>query len=200
MYPSKPQDSTQCVGDTSYGFKDEFNTQYLQMVRDYADVIACNMAGHYHKDDFRIVMDEAGTTPVSYLHILPSISPIYWNNPGYEIVDYDPATGELFDYHVYYVSVAKTGTNRVWQKEYSFTTEYGENAVNTQTLASAHTKAGNDVELQKKYSMYYPVSDTSTYEQNLPLYKAYWCAQYRMTKKDYAACMCGTSDNATAEN
>lgn len=188
-YPSLPKNDT-CVGDTSIFFTDAFNAAYLELVREFADVIACNMAGHYHKDDFRIIHNAANTEAVSYMHILPSISPIYNNNPGFEVVDYDPETGVLNNYTVYWANVAPSAQNQDWSNEYSFQSVYKESSISTETLVAVHKRLETDVDLQKEYMLYYPVSDGSNLKQDMEVFRAYWCSINQMTKKDFADCCC----------
>jgi len=183
----------ECVGDTQYFFTADFNQKYVQMIQDYSDVIATNMAGHYHKDDFRLILDAKGQEAVSYMHILPSISPIYNNNPGFEIVDYDAETGMLKDYTVHYVSVAAPAPQLdkvTWEQEYRFSEVYGATEISTKSLADIHKRLETDVELQKKYMLYYPVSDESTYLTDIKKFYAFWCSMNQMTTKGFAECSC----------
>ncbi len=190
VYPSLPTGS-ECVGDTSYFFTAEFNTKYLQIINDYADVIATNMAGHYHKDDFRLIRNDAGQV-VSYMHVLPSISPIYDNNPGFEVVDYDPESGALNNYTVYYVNVANSPemSAATWALEYRFDEVYGTTGINTTSLTQAFEQLKTDTTLQQQYMLYYPVSDTAAYAGDLADFKFYHCGMGYMTKSSYADCCC----------
>jgi len=48
----------------------------------------------------------------------PSISPIYANNPGFKIFEYDPTTFDLLNFDVYYYPLNKNDGH--WYREYNF--------------------------------------------------------------------------------
>ena len=182
-----------CAGDSSIFFTEAFNEAYIQMVRKHYKAINCIMAGHYHKDDFRLVMDANDQNALAYLHVLPSISPIYDNNPGFEVVDIDPSSGQLLDYAVHYVPVNDpASTPRSWEPEYTFQATYGEKGLSAENLLKVHEKLETDTDLQKKYLLYYPVSDDSGMSDYIANFKAYWCSINNMSKKEFGECMCGS--------
>lgn len=42
------------------GLKEKHNTRYLQLVRQYADIIRGQFFGHWHSDTFRVIYSDTG--------------------------------------------------------------------------------------------------------------------------------------------
>jgi len=191
VFNTIPTSDTACLQDSAYFMKPLFNDAYLTVLREYAGVIAGGMAGHYHMDDFRLVMDSTGTKAVSYLHVLPAVSPIYDNNPGYETVHYDRAAAKLLDYTVYYTDVSDTAIKKPWAQEYNFATTYRQPVITAASLLAAHQLIGKDSAVANTYMRYYPVSYKVSWQQNMPYFRYYWCGMQYLTATGFAACVCG---------
>jgi predicted MPP superfamily phosphohydrolase len=76
--------------DMWYG---NYSQTFTNMVVKYAPQIKLSIASHTHFNDFRVFCDAAGQ-PVSYMRVIPSISPNHYNNPSFEVADFDK------DYHL----------------------------------------------------------------------------------------------------
>jgi sphingomyelin phosphodiesterase acid-like 3 len=70
-----------------------YSQTYTNLIVKYAPQIRFSIASHTHFNDFRVFCDAAGK-PVSYMRVVPSISPNHYNNPSFEVADFDK------DYHV----------------------------------------------------------------------------------------------------
>ena len=110
-------------GHDPYDHKPDFwdnqwQTRVLRLIASHHAVIGALFCGHTHADEFRVVY--AGTTPVAFAHLAPSISPIHRNNPAYQIFETDTNTGRLLNYRTYHLTSPTNG----WTEEYSFTNEY----------------------------------------------------------------------------
>ena len=186
VFGTIPKDTSLCVGDTSsYFLKPKFNAEYLSIVADYADIISSNMAGHYHRDDFRLIKNEAGKT-VSYMHILPAISPIYYNNPGFEVVTYDRESTELLDYTTFYTNVKSEDAAMSWELEYSFKKTYHQSKMTAQTMDVIHHSLMSDATMAANYMKYYPVSESASMKD----FRFYWCGISNLTPESYQRCLC----------
>lgn len=190
VFNNIPDSGAPCVKDTVYFMKQLFNNAYLNIVREYSDVIASSMAGHYHMDDFRLVMDNTGSKAVAYLHVLPAVSPVYDNNPAFETVQYDRSASKLLDYTVYYTDVSNT-VIKPWAPEYNFRATYGQPDITAGTLLAAHQRLGNDSALANTYMRYYPVSYKVSWQQDIQHFRYYWCGMQYLTAKGFTACVCG---------
>lgn len=178
-------------GRPGYDFTPAFNDEYLAVIRANTDVIAANIAGHYHMDDFRLIRDSAGAAQ-TYVHLVPSISPINGNNPGFELVSFDRKSGVLLDYNAVYTSVATSpGYDQAkWDTEYRFSDLYGEKAITAETLDRVYDRLETDTVLQNRYMLYYPVSNTGAYDEYRAQFKEFWCSIGNMTLAGYEACCC----------
>lgn len=58
----------------------------------YPDQVRAIFTGHSHMDDFRVLSDSGGK-PFAYERVIPSVTPFFRNNPGYQIYSYERATG-----------------------------------------------------------------------------------------------------------
>jgi len=90
--------------------KTPYAARYLRLVDRYRAVIVGSFAGHTHMDDFRILWSKA-KHPSGYIHISPSISPIFGNNPAFEVVSFDSAHG-ITDYTAYNLQLGDATTLR----------------------------------------------------------------------------------------
>jgi hypothetical protein len=77
--------------------KDEFSEAFIGLVGDYAGIVSASFSGHMHFDDYRLLLDAAGT-PVEADKVVPAISPIFGQNPGFQMFAYDAATGMPRDF------------------------------------------------------------------------------------------------------
>lgn len=186
VYGTIPKNDSACIGDSNAIYwKPVFSEKYLNLVEQYAEIITTNMAGHYHRDDFRLMYDE-NKKPVSYMHILPSISPIYYNNPGFEVVTYDRKTTYLKNYKTYYTDVHSPDANMNWELEYSFYDTYGKEELNPESMAEIHQELKQNEVLSKKYMLFYPVSESLEMKD----FKYYWCGISNFTPESFANCVC----------
>jgi len=80
---------------------EKYVLKYLKLVQDskLAKVIAAQLFGHVHADEFRLLPNAPpGAGPVL---LTGSISPIYNCNPSYRLVEYDARSGRLLNFKVY---------------------------------------------------------------------------------------------------
>lgn len=95
-------------GIETYGYTELWSPmyveQYLAIVQDefLGPVIAAQLFGHVHADEFRVLPNPAvGTGPIL---LSGAVSPIYWNNPSFRVVEYD-SSGDLINYKAYYAEL-----------------------------------------------------------------------------------------------
>ncbi|KAF7284584.1 cyclic GMP-AMP phosphodiesterase SMPDL3A-like [Rhynchophorus ferrugineus] len=126
-------------------FTDYHNKKYLEVVRNYSDIIVGQFFGHLHSDTFRIMMDNKGKA-ISWAMIAPSITPkrnhMGPNNPGLRLYKFNKDTGQIFDYTQFYLDLSQTNAKPrlEWLVEYNFTSYYGINDINPDTLYSLAKK------------------------------------------------------------
>ena len=111
----------------------ELTSRFLQLVRRYRPSIRVAFAGHTHMDDFRVIRPDG--EPALLCKVAPAISPIFGNNPGYQVYRYDRGTGALQGYRTYFLTDLADGggprppTPGRWALEYDFGEAYGLDAL-----------------------------------------------------------------------
>ena len=94
------------AGGTPVAFwQPELTSRFLQLVQRHRRVLRMAFAGHTHMDDFRVI--RTAGAPDLACKIAPAISPIYGNNPGYQVYEYVRKTGVVQDYRTYYLTNLK---------------------------------------------------------------------------------------------
>lgn len=105
--------------------------RYLQTLARHADVVAGQLYGHLHVNTFRVMpayspFDSSydKTTWRAPLMLNAAITPIYFNNPTFRIVDYDRATGSILDYAQYITNITAGATPPVWVPQFKSALAY----------------------------------------------------------------------------
>ena len=84
-----------------------------------------SFSGHTHFDDYRLLFD-AGGTAIGLDKVVPAISPVYGQNPGFQRIDYDRATGLPHDIETWHlVNPGAPAAQATWRREYRFSEAYG---------------------------------------------------------------------------
>ncbi|XP_043478647.1 acid sphingomyelinase-like phosphodiesterase 3b [Leptopilina heterotoma] len=120
------------------GLKEKHNTRYLQLVRQYADIIRGQFFGHWHSDTFRVIYSDTGS-PVSWIMMAPSITPYRAggpNNPGLRLYQFEKKSGQVIDYKQYYLNLPEANSIRsaYWNIEYSLLKHYELKEISALTL------------------------------------------------------------------
>jgi hypothetical protein len=161
-----------------------FATRFPQLLSEYAPVITANLTGHVHFDGYRLILGKDGQA-LDVEKIAPGISPIFGQNPGFHVFDYDAKTGEPADFTTVYLDLADPAAG--WRTEYRFTEAYGRkhfDAASVDTIWTAIAAAGPE---RETYGTYYDVGSakfTSTLEQ------AFYCALGESSLSSFTTCLC----------
>ncbi len=157
---------------------------YQQITAAAPGTVAAFFAGHTHIDDFRLPADG------SLVHGTPAISPIYDNNPGFQLFTYDRASGALKDFRTFYLDVSKAGTS--WALEYDFQQAYGQSAYNPATLKAVQQAIVDDPDVRSRFLSYYPV-ESEKGKLDPQDWKSYACGIVSLTPAAFASCACPAS-------
>lgn len=166
---------------------DDFNDAYAALETAYAPTIKATLAGHTHRDEFRLVSLEPFAQPSELMSISNSISPVDSNNPGYEVYAYDPVSGSLLDKTSY--SLDLSGPGAAWTKEYDFAATYG------RSLATPEDWSGLAVDLlanpasRDAYSAHYTAGSTLAAATPVTAanFAAYWLSDTNVTRSSFAS-------------
>lgn len=171
----------------------EFSGQFIKLVDKFRNTVQIAFSGHTHMDDFRVI--EAGRTGLAVNKLVPSISPIFRNNPGFQIYRYDRASGSVRDYSTYYLSNLSTAGEPTaferlnWEWEYDFRRAYQQQALDISAIVSIARSLKTDASTQALYTRFYSVSGPPGF--NSHTLSAYSCAILHTTLEEFEKCQGG---------
>lgn len=159
-------------------WKDQYQQPYLAIAAAHRDTILGSFAGHTHQDEFRFAAGD-------FIHITPSVSPVFGNNPAFEIVDVT-RRGEVAGYVAHHLP----NVTPPWSREYSFDTAYAKPGYNAATLTELEAAIGSDVATRTKYFDYYSSGVAKPSATALAAWRGYWCGLRQLTGAAFATCYC----------
>lgn len=169
-------------------WKPEYTDKFLKIVNEYSSVITAQFAGHFHRDDFRLFYNE--NIPVSFLHITPSVSPIYGSNPSFQIISYDKSNYELSDYETFNLNYSSIAGKSYWKSEYIFQKSYSQNSYSLNSLDNVYKLVNSDSSVREKYLSFYTSENRNMFQEDIVNWKYYWCGIKNLTKENYSDCFC----------
>lgn len=176
-----------------------FTKRYMDLVGGrYHKVIAGQLFGHVHKDDFRLQTLESNSDSVSndarksFALIAPSLSPDYRSNPAFRVMILDEQSMSLYDYNQYYIDLdsTKVSSTPVWRLDYTFSKKYplfankSIDADGIYKLTEALINNENDM-FWKAYAFSRQVNYWPDYYPRAVLY----CSMRYVFKNDYEKCL-----------
>jgi sphingomyelin phosphodiesterase acid-like 3 len=159
-------------------WKEQYLQEYLRIAAAHRKTIVGSFAGHTHQDEFRFAGGD-------FIHINPSISPVFGNNPAFEIVTVD-RTGNISDYTAWHLP----NVTLPWVREYSFRDAYGKPRYDAAALTGLAASIGNDAATREKYFTYYSSSNAKSTAEALQQWKGYWCGLSAMAGPAFDQCYC----------
>jgi predicted phosphodiesterase len=125
-------------------------------------VIFC---GHTHRDELQVIV--SGDRPITVLHTVPAVSPIYANNPGYQVFEVNTNTGELLNCRTYWLDLRRAGNREAWPLEYrsddSPPNGLGISKYDPSDVLSFVRRLRSDGKLEKSYWRFYSVEDPTAH-------------------------------------
>jgi len=164
-------------------WKPKFMRRYLKLIQEYQDVLHISFTGHTHMDDFRI--DRLEEKPVLLHKIAPAISPIFGNNPGFQVFQIEPGTSAITNWKTYSLDLAAP---EAWRLEYENRTTYQLESLNAQSAEQLFRfmHAHPDSSFAASYRRHYSMGGFVISEKDLPLYL---CTVLSATYQQFAACL-----------
>lgn len=159
-----------------------YSKTFIDLINEYGANITAVLSGHTHMDGF-LILGKNSTNKIIDTFV-PSISPVFGNNPSYKIYSYAPDQFILHNFAAYYINLHDPQTG--WQKEYDFATVYHSN----DQLFGGYNKITADQ--ANPYSLnYIDYYDVKTLSQpiNRGKWNFYWCATHFLNKENYQACL-----------
>jgi sphingomyelin phosphodiesterase acid-like 3 len=164
-------------------WKPQYQQQYLQITNRYRNTILGSWAGHTHQDEFRIATGD-------YIHITPSVTPVFGNNPAFEIVDVK-RNGEVAGYTAHHLP----NVTLPWAREYDFNDAYDKPRYDVTTLTAIASSIHGDPATREQYFTLLSSGAPKSTAGALAKWQGYWCGLTAMTASTFAPCYCATSSN-----
>jgi hypothetical protein len=169
--------------------KPDFAEAFHTLIRTHAGIIDLSLAGHIHTDDYRLVFDAAGN-PVAASKVAPAISPVFGQNPAFQVFTYDRTSGLPRDFTT--IALANlpslSPANADWREEYAFADAYGLPDYSTGSVTKLWNGLGQGGRIRDAYLANYnaghgplPAGDVDGYA----------CAIAHLDPGSYSACYCG---------
>jgi hypothetical protein len=185
---------TECTSKVVPFLREPFSSEFLGMLRAFSSTITTSLASHTHMDDYRL-LSGADATPLIAQKIVPAISPIYHQNPGFSVASFTSGGGEIVDFSTFALRNLESASLSVpgeWQKEYTFTAAYGLPEYSTQSVDNLIAAIGHGGDAETLYRRYFQVEHGSLPSEVMP---AYLCAMKALEPDNFRKCYC---DDATA--
>ncbi len=164
---------------------------FQSIIKQYSEQVTVIFSGHSHMDDYRVFTDDSGN-PYAFQRIVPSISPIFDNNPSYQIYSYDRFSGSLVDFF----TLTYTGPNTTpnpWALEYDFTQEYQVGSLTAEDVISLAKKIATDEGIRTSFiNNYTGGADSGTITTNN--WPAFACAITNTDQQSFSDCYCSKSN------
>ncbi|HVE70804.1 MAG TPA: metallophosphoesterase [Thermoanaerobaculia bacterium] len=159
-------------------WKDEYAQKYLSIVARHRNTIAGSFAGHTHQDEFRFASGD-------FIHITPSVTPIFGNNPAFEIVDVR-RNGDITGFTAWHLP----NVTLPWVREYSFDEAYGKKKYDTATLKQLASAIRNDETTRTEYFTHMSSGSPKSTAGALAAWQGYWCGFTAMRADTFTSCYC----------
>jgi sphingomyelin phosphodiesterase acid-like 3 len=167
-----------------------YNDALVSLLETQPPQIAMALAGHTHMNAFRVIGPGA-TRPVTPMLVIPSISPIFGNNPSFSVLTVDAAGAQVSDDDVFVLfnlpQLAKNPRgNATWGREYDFNSVFGGGPIDAAHLSAVQQEMFEDGPARHRYEQF---SDGESGRAPIDAsWRAYWCANVALTASAYAAC------------
>jgi hypothetical protein len=159
-------------------WKDQYAQKYLSITAARRSTIIGSFAGHTHQDEFRIANGD-------FIHITPSISPVFGNNPAFESIDVT-RSGGITDYTAWHLP----NVTLPWTREYSFDEAYTKSKYDTAALTELAAAIGSDPATRQKYFAFSSSGNAKVAADALAKWQGYWCGLQAMTGTAFTTCYC----------
>lgn len=172
--------------------------QFTELQHEFADTIEATFAGHTHRDEFRLTGAPGGHD--GFVLVVPALSPVYGQNPAFQVFAYD-ANGGILDSTTHYIAnltAAAVGSAPEWRTESPFSTAWQLPRLDLTSLEALYERIGTDRDAGTRWLLRYAVSRPEFWP--LPLdqglvsdkaFTAYRCAIGNMSVARFRACYCG---------
>ena len=166
--------------------REPFASDFLALLAEYHEVLQASFSGHTHFDDYRLLIDGHGTA-VAMDKLTPGISPVFGQDPGFQVFTYDRRSGVPGDFSTWYLANPGAAPSAAdWRFEYTFTTAYRQPHYAPAAVKSVWQALATDGAVRDTYRRLYNVGRGALAG---PL-TAYVCAIGHLDRPSFTACYC----------
>ena len=167
----------------------KFLDRYLELIHEYRSILRISFAGHTHMDDFRIA--HVAGAPILLHKIVPSVSPVFGNNPAFQVYQVDRNSGAITDWQTHSLDLSHPGTSvaqRTWTKEYGARQAYHLPAINADAASALfqRIRSNSNAKISDNYRHFFKVGAKPIPQRNLSIYA---CAVLNSLYPDYRSCV-----------
>ena len=170
--------------------QESLSAQLLETMREYQPIILASFASHIHTDGYRLLTDSKAQPSIAQ-KIVPAVSPVYNQNPGFEIMTYDTQSGRPSDLSTYYLANLESASMAVpgdWRLAYRFSDVYGFKRYSPEAVADLAVRAETGGDSAATYRRLAELGHGKLPDAELA---AYSCAITNLNRQDFTACYCG---------
>ena len=168
---------------------DRYNQGLLSVLDAPSPRVTIGIFGHTHMSSFAVSGASTPTTPILEV---PSVSPIFGNNPSFTVLDVETTDASIADEQVFALDnlpvLAKNGRAKAqWRRDYAFDSIYGRGTIDARHLAAAQAAIFSDERVRKRFASLYN-GGARTEAMPDDTWRAYWCGGVALDPVAYGAC------------
>jgi hypothetical protein len=188
-YSTLHSNAASCAAGIVPFLKEPYASAFVSLLREYGDLLRASFSGHVHYDDFRLLLDDQAKA-IGVDKVVPAISPIFGQNPGFQIFRYDRASALPTDFSTFYLANLDKAENRAaaeWRLEYTFTEAYRQPRYSVEAVGAVWNALSQGGAAADAYRKLYPVNRGTLRSDILP---AYACAIGHLDAQSFQDCFC----------
>ena len=169
----------------------ELTSRFVQLVARYRKRIQVSFAGHTHMDDYRVI--RLGERSLLLNAIAPAVSPIFGNDPGYQIFDLsDSHRASSLDFETMRLTnlaTAGSGSGQAadWSFEYRFSQAYGLGPLAPSSVVGLAAALAEEGSVRDDYQRFYPVGAAPQFDaSSIDVYR---CAIVNLSVGEFQECL-----------
>jgi sphingomyelin phosphodiesterase acid-like 3 len=168
--------------------REPFASGLRALLMEYREVTQASFSGHTHFDDYRLLIDQSGTV-AGLDKITPALSPVFGQNPGFQVLTNDRQSGTPNDFTTWYLANPGDAAEAAdWRLEYTFTEAYRQQRYAPDIVGALWQAMMKGGAARDTYRRLYKVGRGELGADGLA---AYLCAIGHTDVASFTACYCG---------
>ena len=181
--------ASSCPAKVATFLKEPFASEFLALLVEHRDMLQASFSGHTHYDDYRVLIDARGTV-VGADKVSPAISPVFGQNPGFQLFTYDRSSGAPLDFSTWYLAqiLAPHRTPPTGGSNTPSPRPMGRRGAAPDAVKALWMAMSRDRAVQDTYRRLYMVGRGALDGAE---FTAYSCAVGHVDRRSFTACYCG---------